>query len=105
MDADVATAVATARAFQQNAQALRVVIVLDRQHREPVMIDVEPTLTMLTEGDTATEVTSSADPKPLPEVRPAPPTAISLDPSTGELLAPIGTIEHLALSVRALAQA
>jgi hypothetical protein len=105
MDPDVEIAVATAREFQRKAQAIRVVVVLDRQGREPVMIDVEPVQITLTHGDTATEVTSSAAPKPLPEIRPAPATAITLDTTTGELSAPIGTIEHLALSVKALAHA
>jgi hypothetical protein len=106
MDADVETAIATARDFQRRAQAARVVIVLDRGEREPVMIDAEPALTTLTEGDTVTEVAhTNAVPKPLPEVRPAPASAISLDTTTGELVAPIGAIEHLALSVKALARA
>jgi hypothetical protein len=43
--------------------------------------------------------------KPLPEIRATPHTAIRLDPISGELSAPIGAIEHLADSVRALAGA
>src|ERR1700754_190826 len=105
MDEDVETAIATARDFQRRAQALRVVIVLDRDPREPVMIEAEPASTTLTEGDEVTEVSTNVPPRPLPETRPAPASAISLDTVTGELAAPIGTIEHLALSVKALASA
>jgi hypothetical protein len=105
MDADIETAIATAREFQCRAQATRVVILLDRDDREPVVVDCDPLLTTLTEGDTVTDVQASVPPKPLPEIRPAPASAISLDAITGELAAPIGTIEHLALSVKALAHA
>ena len=42
---------------------------------------------------------------PLPDVRAIPHTAIRLDLETGELSAPIGAIEHLADSLKALAGA
>jgi hypothetical protein len=106
MDADVETAVATVREFQRRSHATRVVIVLDRDDRPTVMIDCEDAEILVSEGDTVTTADSvQAAPKPLPEIRPVPATAISLDLSTGELAAPIGTIEHLALSVKALAHA
>ncbi len=45
-----------------------------------------------------------APPRALPEIRPTPATAIHLDPDTGELAAPLGTIDHLAEITLALAQ-
>jgi hypothetical protein len=39
----------------------------------------------------------------LPDIRPTPATAIRLDEVTGELAAPLGTIDHLAGIVLALA--
>ena len=41
----------------------------------------------------------------MPEIRPAPATAVHIDVDTGELAAPLGTVEHLASSTLALARA
>jgi hypothetical protein len=106
MDEDVKIAVATAREFLRRSNALRVVIVLDREGRPPAMIDCEDPQILVTEGDTLLAGEGVQAPsKPLPEIRPIPASAISLDLATGELAAPIGAIEHLALSVKALAHA
>ena len=37
-------------------------------------------------------------PRALPEIRPAPASAIHIDTDTGELAAPLGTVDHLARS-------
>jgi hypothetical protein len=105
-------AVATARAFAEHTRATRVVLLIDRgDEASALMVDVDP------EGDT--EVTDEeelasipagalvpADPRPVrAELTHVPATAITIDPETGELSAPIGAIEHLAHAVTALAQA
>ena len=46
-----------------------------------------------------------APPRPLPEIRPAPSSALSADPITGELAAPIGAIANLGHAVLGLARA
>ncbi len=102
-------AVATARNFAHHTGATRVVLLIDRGDDAPaLMVDVDA------EGDT--EVTDDellaaiprqalvpAEPRALPHMHPVPPTAITLDPETGELAAPIGAIDHLARAVKALA--
>ena len=72
------------------------------------MIEVDEFLDAeITEGEHV--VTLSHDvgldtpPKPLPELRPTPPSAIDIDLDTGELAAPLGTIDHLKDAVLALA--
>ena len=47
----------------------------------------------------------SAPPKPLHRLTPVPATAITIDTETGELAAPLGTIEHLARATLDLAAA
>jgi len=49
------------------------------------------------------ETRPTAAPKPLPSIRATPHTAIRFDYATGEVSAPLGAIEHLADSVKALA--
>jgi hypothetical protein len=100
-------AVATARAFAQAASATRVVLLIDRGEDAPaLMVDVDAATAEVTDGDAVTTLvtaTVTADPKPMPEVRAIPASAIRIDLLTGELSAPIGAIEHLAQSLRALA--
>jgi hypothetical protein len=102
---ELAEAIATARAFQQSADALRVVLILE----PATMIDVAPGEDIeITEDDTLSTIpadTPLPEPKPLPEVRPAPATAIAIDVETGQLSAPLGTIDHLAGAVLGLASA
>jgi hypothetical protein len=106
-----AEAVATARAFARASGAERVVLVLETgDPPEPVMVDCAPDGGVeLTEGETRHELAPAmvvpARPRPLPEVRPAPASALSIDPATGELAAPLGAIHHLADAVLALAAA
>jgi hypothetical protein len=104
-------AIATARAFAERAHAHRVVLLVDRgDGRDPVLVDCAATAEVeITEGDEVHVISGMAivpaDPRPLPAVRPAPSSAITIDTETGELAAPIGTIEHLADCVLALASA
>jgi len=104
-------AIATARAVQERSGAQRVVLLLDRGDGEPVMIDCDATqlATEITEGDDVAIIPAAAAvpvaAKALPEIRPTPASAISIDLLTGELQAPLGTVEHLAGSVMALARA
>jgi hypothetical protein len=103
MEDAVLTAAATASAFRERAQALRVVLLLDLGRT--VIVDCDATGTEVTDEDAVTAVTTGAAPKPLPDIRPTPASAISIDTTTGELAAPIGTIEHFAQAITALAQA
>ena len=103
MDPDVDQAAATARAFQARSGATRVVLLLDRDPT-PVMIECENQI-LVTENDDTTVVTPTAPPKPLHRLTPVPASAISLDPDTGELAAPLGTIDHLARATLDLAKA
>jgi hypothetical protein len=102
-------AVATALAFADAAGAHRVILLIDRgEEASALMVDVVHDGTAeVTDGDhvEVVEATPAAVPKPLPEIRATPHTAIRLDFATGELSAPIGAIEHLADSVKALAGA
>jgi hypothetical protein len=103
-----AEAIATAWDFLQRSGAQRVVLILDLGDGEAAMVDVDAQGSVeLTEGDEVTEtgIDAPAAPKPLPEIRPTPASAISIDLDTGELAAPLGTIDHLAESVLALAKA
>jgi hypothetical protein len=73
------------------------------------MIDCEPggALELSDEGamwQVPAEVESGAEPRPLPDLRPPPATALSLDPVTGELEAPLGAVANLAGGVLALAR-
>jgi hypothetical protein len=103
MDEAILTAAATANAFRERAQALRVVLLLDLGRT--VMIDCDAAGTEVTDRGSVTAITGSAAPKPLPDLRPTPASAISLDLETGELAAPLGTVQHLADAVTALARA
>lgn len=104
-----ADALATLRAFGRAAGAERVVLVRDHGDDAPAAL-LEwslPDLLSATEGEEHAE-TAVADavlarPRELPELRPVPGSAITVDPGTGELNAPIGAVAHFAESVLALA--
>jgi hypothetical protein len=104
-------AIATARAFQQRSGAQRVVLLLDRGDQEPAMIDCDASrhATEITDGETVAVIPEAATvpvpARPLPDIRATPASAMSIDLETGELAAPLGTVEHLAGSVLALARA
>jgi len=107
---EVLCAIATARAFTLAAEAQSTVLLLDRPGRDPTMVEVDEWLDAeITEDDDVTSVPSSAvitqPARPLPEIRPTPSSAISIDVRTGELAAPLGAIEHLAEAVLGLATA
>lgn len=107
-----AEAVATVRAFAERARAERVVLLVDASGdgREAVMVDGDALgrVEVTGGGEPATLAArepAGAQPRPLPELRPAPPTALHLDPDTGELEAPLGAVANLARGVLALAAA
>jgi hypothetical protein len=104
-------AVATLRAFCERARARRAVLLLDRgDNREPVMLDCAAGGALeVTDGGRTRRVPAStparATPRELPEIRPAPASALSLDLETGELEAPLGAVENLGRAVLGLASA
>jgi hypothetical protein len=102
-------AVATAREFALRANALRVVLLIDRGGDPPLMVDCDAEGEVeVTDGDAVATIPAAADtpapPTPLPDVRAIPSTAISVDLATGELAAPLGAIEHLADALTTLAR-
>jgi len=106
-----AEAVATIRAYAERANAGRVVLLVDRGDDDsPAMVDRAPDGTIeLTDGDTSVTVPASAiapaEPRPLPDLRPAPSSSLRADPATGELAAPIGAVTNMAEGVLGLARA
>src|SRR3954470_19502091 len=101
--------IATIRAFQQASKATRVVLLIHTPEGENAMLESTPEGLEITEGETLAFIPATAAvPVPsraLPQIRPTPPTAIHLDPETGELAAPLGTIDHLAEITLGLAKA
>ena len=104
-------ALATVRAFAERAQSQRVVVIVDQgDGLEPAMLDraADGTVELTDAGRAWTIPASSpvpAPPHPLPEIRPAPSSALRADPVTGELAAPIGAVANLAEAVLGLARA
>jgi hypothetical protein len=106
-----AVALASVREVAARTGAARVVLLLDEGER------VEPTMVEWAEGGTfeLTEagMTEPVDPAVLAgvlpavalDVRPIPPTALTADPLTGELAAPLGALAGVAGAVVALAAA
>jgi hypothetical protein len=107
----LAEAVATVRAFAAASGAERVVLLVDRG---------DGVSATMVEGDElgGVEVTdeqgsweldaampAGALPRPLPELRPPPASALAFDPDTGQLEAPLGAVANLARGVLALAAA
>jgi hypothetical protein len=104
-----AVALATLEDFAARTGADRVVALLDEGDAAP------PVLVERLE-DGALQLTKDADPVPyapdpavapleLGDLRPVPASAMSADPETGELAAPIGSVQLLADQVLALARA
>lgn len=99
------------RAFSERSRAERVVLLVDLGgERAPAMLDCAPGgyLELTDEGAlwrVSAEVDIDAEPRPLPDLRPPPPSALALDPDTGELEAPLGAVANLAGGVLALARA
>jgi hypothetical protein len=106
-----AEAVATVRAFAERSGAERVVLLVDPGDGSPAtMVDCARGGTLeLTDRGRSWQVPPAthvdALPRPFPEPRPAPPTAIAIDPDTGELEAPLGAIANLGHAVLGLAAA
>ena len=106
-----AEAVATVRAFTQRAGALRVVLLVDSgDGSAATMLDCDADGGLeLAERDDRWSVPAGtpvkAPPRPLPELRPPPPTALTIDPDSGELEAPLGVVANLARAVLGLAAA
>ena len=106
--AQLATACATVRAFAEGAGAVRVVLLLDSgDPAAPVLVELDAGgLEVTADGVTLPyAVPEDAAPMPLPPLRPVPATAVSADAETGELSAPLGSVQLLADSVLALARA
>jgi hypothetical protein len=101
--------IATVRAFAERSGAERVVLLVDSDG-EATMVECAPGGDVqVTEGEHAWELPAgaavAAAARALPEVRPAPATALWLDPATGELEAPLGVVANLAGGVLGLARA
>ena len=106
-----ADAIATVRAFAERSDALRVVLLVDLGDEEtPAMLDGAPggAVELTAEGE-AHAVPAGlpvlVPPRTLPDIRPAPSSALRADPVTGELAAPIGAIANLGHAVLGLARA
>jgi hypothetical protein len=100
--------VATVRVFRERSGANHVALLVEAAHGETAMVECDSTgaLEIIEGDDIAFIAANEAIPGParaLPDIRPTPATAIRLDEVTGELAAPLGTIDHLAGIVLALA--
>ena len=106
-----AEAIATVRAFLARSEALRVVLLVDLGDEDvPAMLDAASggAIELTDEGepyDVPAAMPVPAPPRALPEIRPAPSSALRADPVTGELAAPIGAIANLGHAVLGLARA
>jgi hypothetical protein len=100
---------ATVRAFQQRSGATRVVLLLEAAGSATMLESDRDGGIEITEGDAVSYIPNTAaipaPPKQLPQIRPTPASAIHIDTDTGELAAPLGTVDHLASSTLGLAQA
>jgi hypothetical protein len=103
-------AIATVRAFAERSGALRVVLLVDRgEGSPPAMLDSSGGEVEVTDGDETwvvpVDAPVDAGPRPLPELRSPPATALAVHPETGELEAPLGAIANLGAAVLGLAAA
>jgi len=106
MSAPIDAVLATVQEFAAGTGAERVVALLDSE--PPVLIErLEDGTLQVTAGETAQRAAPgpAAAALPLPELRAVPASALSADPETGELSAPLGGVQLLVDSVRALARA
>jgi hypothetical protein len=105
---EIAAALATVAAFADGSGAERVVVLLDAgPEAPPLMLErTEEGALEITDGESTRRVPPPATPPlPLPALRPVPASALSADPETGELAAPLGSVQLLAESVLGLARA
>lgn len=104
-----AIAVATVLEFAARSGAHRVVLLLDAGDEPPTMLElVHGAPLELTEAGVTHTIEAGAGvdaPLPLPELRPAPATALQVDPVTGELAAPLGVVANLGEALLGLAAA
>ena len=105
-----AEAVATVRAFAERSGALRVVLLVDvGDGAAATMLDCSDGALELTDAEGAWKIPAGesvdARPRPLPDLRPPPPTALAIDPESGELEAPLGAVTNLGRAVLGLASA
>jgi hypothetical protein len=104
-----AVALATLQDFAVRTGAGRVVALLDQgEDAPPVLVErLEDGALQVTEDadPVAAEPDPDAAPLALGDLRAVPPTAMTADPESGEVAAPIGTVQLLAESVLALARA
>jgi hypothetical protein len=106
-----AEAVATVRAFGERSGAERVVLLVDPgDGTTATMIDwTRDGAIELTDGDATWPLPATlridVPPRSIPDLRPPPPTALAVDPETGELEAPLGVIANLGQAVLGLAAA
>jgi len=95
--------VATVADFADRTGAERVVALLDSE--PPLMVErLEDGTLHVTEGEATRPAEPDAAPLALPDLRAVPPSALSADPETGELAAPLGALQHMVESVMALAR-
>jgi hypothetical protein len=97
---------ATVQDFAARAGAERVVALLDAE--PPVMVErIEDGTLQVTEGEVTrpAALERGVAPVALPGLRVVPASALSADPETGELAAPLGGVQLLVDSVLALARA
>ena len=101
-------AVVTVLDFADRTGADRVVALLDTgADSSPIMVErMEDGTVQVIDGDAPREVAPdpSVAPHPLGDLRPVPASAMAANPETGELAAPIGSVQLLAASVLALAR-
>ncbi len=96
---------ATVRDFAARTGAERVVVLLDEQ--PPLMVErLQDGALQVTEGEETRPAAPDrgASPLELPGLRAVPASALSADPETGELAAPLGSVQLLTESVLALAR-
>jgi hypothetical protein len=104
--AELDVVLATVQDFAERGGAERVVVLLDAE--PPLVVERREDGSLeVTEGERTRPAPSSLGVAPLPlgELRPVPASALTADPETGELAAPLGTVRLLVDSVHALARA
>jgi hypothetical protein len=103
--ADLERAVATVRAFIQRSGAARVVLVLDEgETAPPSLVELSTDGLEVMANGAPVRAPKGGAPAALPDIRPAPPSAVGIDLERGQIEAPLGTVAHLAEVVLALAR-
>ena len=104
-----AVAIATVREFAQRSGAHRVILLVDGGDGPATMLELAhgAPLELTEDGVTHAIDPAAADAVPLalPELRPAPATALAVDPEAGEVAAPLGVLANLGEGLLGLAAA